>query len=294
MLRKIEEKLRMNRKFRIVSHTELRERSRDNATTGLLLVMAFVGWCILIINLEDFFWNLAQPKYETYIQDLLLNGTMSLLGIWFVGFGVVSLALSPHPTHYYERYLKRGLDTPIVIRPGIFYWTLVLFVWVFMVMGGGWLLLEVRANPNDPENAELIFAGLLAIGFFGPLCIYASLRGLVALRSGFIRIEANGIYMHAVGSLMPWEDLGPAFVSEQIHPRGKKYRQDGGDLHLRVRNLPRYATQRWPFNRWANPDPPDAAGLYEVRVEPVFRHVLSNRQMVEIINNHAKIGQRKT
>ncbi len=110
-----------------------------------------------------------------------------------------------------EQYRRDGLSRPIRFRAGLAF---KLFFW----WGGGFLMLGAVLMMLEGGPVEQVL-GLAALLFFG-LCLSIMLVAWVrGRRRGLLEISGQGLYMSHLGIVLPWRDIGPAWVYT-VHQKG--------------------------------------------------------------------------
>lgn len=135
-----------------------------------------------------------------------------------------------------EQYRRFGLEKAITIKPGIRFH--------FLLWGGGSFLILgciiAMAEGNILEQLigafGIVFLGLaLGIMFFA--LIKSGSRGL-------LEISNQGIYMSHIGVVLPWEDLGPAWLSVIKHQGGRTK-----DVGFVLRNVSKHTAKMGSLGR---------------------------------------------
>lgn len=136
-----------------------------------------------------------------------------------------------------ERYRTRGLSEPIRIHAGLRFHGL---LWG----GGGFLMLgSVLAMEEGGELEQMV--GAFGFVFFGvclSILLYALVRGG---RRGLLEISGDGLYMSHIGVVLPWRDIGPAWI--------QTVRQSGmtlEDVGFVVRNADQHMDRMGPVGRF--------------------------------------------
>lgn len=136
-----------------------------------------------------------------------------------------------------EQYRSHGLSEPIRIHAGMRFHAL---LWG----GGGFLMLgSVIAMEEGGELEQMI--GAFGFVFFGvclSILLYALVRGG---RRGLLEISGDGLYMSHIGVVLPWQDIGPAWI--------QTVRQSGmalEDVGFVVRNADRHMDRMGPVGRF--------------------------------------------
>lgn len=129
-----------------------------------------------------------------------------------------------------EKYQRFGLETPITFRAGVKFH---LLLWG----GGSFLILGCIMAMADGDVFEQ-FIGAFGLVFFGlalGILIFALLR---SGSHGLFEISKEGIYMSHIGVVLPWEDIGPAWIFISKHQGGKTK-----DVLFVLRNLSRHSAR---------------------------------------------------
>ncbi|MBB4286737.1 hypothetical protein [Roseospira goensis] len=103
-----------------------------------------------------------------------------------------------------DQYQQRGLREPIRVYPG--------FRFHLLLWGGGGFLLTGAVLMMDSGTGIEPLVGLFGLVFFGFACTVMLIAALRAHRRGVFELSEAGLYMAHLGIVLPWEDIGPAYI----------------------------------------------------------------------------------
>ena len=111
-----------------------------------------------------------------------------------------------------DQYRRHGLERPIAFRAGIWFH---LLLWG----GGSFLLLGCLVGlARGGFRAQAVVAfGLLFFGAALGIMLVAWFRSKAR---GLLELSKEGVYLSHIGIVLPWEDIGPAWISNVTHAGG--------------------------------------------------------------------------